>query len=92
MSITQELREYAEQQNLNEEEAMHAGMQEMSGMATFVLYGIIYIIYDLLTTLCCIAMAVFRTSSTADVGHAGHEIIKHFCLTESACWSGLYCL
>ena len=32
MSITQELREYAEQQNLNEEEAMQAGMQEMSGM------------------------------------------------------------
>lgn len=36
MSITQELREYAEQQNLNEEEAMHAGMQEMSGGCCFL--------------------------------------------------------
>ena len=34
MSITQELREYAEQQNLEAEEAMHAGMQEMSGQET----------------------------------------------------------
>ena len=33
MSITQELREYAEQQNLDEEQAMQAGMQEMSGGA-----------------------------------------------------------
>lgn len=31
MSITQELREYAEKQNLDEEQAMQAGMQEMSG-------------------------------------------------------------
>ena len=30
MSITQELREYAQQHNVDEEEAMHTGMQEMS--------------------------------------------------------------
>ena len=30
MSITQELREYAQEHNVNEEEAMHTGMQEMS--------------------------------------------------------------
>lgn len=89
MSITQELREYAEQQNLNEEEAMHAGMQEMSGMSTFVLYGMIYIVYDNIKLHC---VDVFRTSSTADVGHAAHEIIKHFCLTESVRQSGMCCL
>ncbi len=30
MSITQELREYAQEHNVDEEEAMHTGMQEMS--------------------------------------------------------------
>lgn len=30
MSITQELREYAQQHNVDEEEAIHTGMQEMS--------------------------------------------------------------
>ena len=30
MSITQELREYAQEHNVDEEDAMHTGMQEMS--------------------------------------------------------------
>ena len=30
MSTTQELREYAQEHNVDEEEAMHTGMQEMS--------------------------------------------------------------